>query len=658
MTHGKLLYMNRIIFLLLLLPFVAIAQIQQPALSESDQRPLTNKDVTVSGEKPPITDYLIISQRGDTTHVDTTLNMSKDYKFNYLRRDDFELMPFANVGQPYNSLAKNFDMELLSPRLGARARHFNYFEVDDIYDYRVPTPFTELYFKTAINQGQQSDALFTSNLSPQFNFSIGYKGTRSVGDYENTLTSTGNFKFTANYNSKNGKYRMRLHTVFQDSENQESGGLDAASLAGFLSDDVTLRDRARLDVNLDDATSMLDGKRFYVDHDYEILGSRDSTSYHSARIYNKAFYEDKFYRYTEAAASELFLGESYISTNIEDKSDLEEGSIEAGLIYEHHILGFFKAGLARREYNYGYNSIVNLSSEFITNRLQGELYQFKAQFAKRIGDFDISGNGGLNVIGDFAGQYINGQAAYDFNDIKVQAGINISSRAPDFNFLLFQSDYVNYNWQNDFDNIKTQELFFNATSTKFADLELRLTTIQDQTYFAQNEVTNPAGKITGFNARPFQASGTIAYLKIKARKDIPFLTYFGLDNTIMYQNVGQDESVLNVPTFTTRNSLYYKNRFFKRALQLQTGITFKYFSAYNMDGYDPVLGEFYTQSGEQFGAFPLVDFFVNARIRQTRIFFKVEHANAPFSDPVFFSAPRNPYRDLSIRFGLVWDFFL
>jgi hypothetical protein len=77
-----------------------------------------------------------------------------------------------------------------------------------------------------------------------------------------------------------------------------------------------------------------------------------------------------------------------------------------------------------------------------------------------------------------------------------------------------------------------------------------------------------------------------------------------------------------------------------------------------MDGYDPVLGEFYSQDSVKLGAFPLVDVFVNAKIQQTRIFLKIENATAPFGKPEYFSAPRHPFRDLSIRFGLVWNFFL
>jgi len=42
-----------------------------------------------------IKDYLIISSENDTTYVDTTLSIKKDYKFNYLRKDNFGLIPFS-----------------------------------------------------------------------------------------------------------------------------------------------------------------------------------------------------------------------------------------------------------------------------------------------------------------------------------------------------------------------------------------------------------------------------------------------------------------------------------------------------------------------------------------------------------------------------------
>ena len=93
-------------------------------------------------EKANIKDYLIITRENDSIQLDTTLSIYKEYKFNYLRKDDFELLPFSNMGQTYNTLSENFKSNALQPSFGANAKHFNYMDVDDINYYHVPTPLT------------------------------------------------------------------------------------------------------------------------------------------------------------------------------------------------------------------------------------------------------------------------------------------------------------------------------------------------------------------------------------------------------------------------------------------------------------------------------------------------------------------------------------
>ena len=126
----------------------------------------------------------------------------------------------------------------------------------------------------------------------------------------------------------------------------------------------------------------------------------------------------------------------------------------------------------------------------------------------------------------------------------------------------------------------------------------------------------------------------------------------------MYQNVLNGNNQFNVPEVITRNTFYYSNHLFKKAMFMQTGITFNYFTEYNMNAYDPLLAEFYVQNENKFGGFPRLDFFVDAKIRQTRIFLKAEHFNSSFTGYNYYSAPNYPYRDFVIRFGLVWNFFL
>ena len=600
-------------------------------------------------EEAKIEDYKIISRENDTTYVDTTLTIYKDYKFNYLRKDDFDILPFSNLGQTYNSLSHNFSSNNLMPSFGARARHFNYMEIEDINYYYVPTPLTELMFKTAFEQGQLLDAFFTVNTSKQFNFSIAYKGLRSLGKYQHILTSTGNFRFTTNYKTKNKRYNARAHIVTQDLLNEENGGIKDNDLISFESGNPEFIDRSVFDPTFENAENTLEGKRFYLDHSYNLVQQKDSLTTNTLSIGNIISFEDKFYQFDQDSQNDLF-GEAFVNSNLKDKVTLEDFYVEANAKYNNNKIGQLKFRIGYTDYNYGYNSLVSLEGNQITNRLKGEIVSVGGEYKNKIGKFLVQGKFGINISGDFDGNFLSGKAEYNINeDALVEASMNINSKAPNYNYLLYQSDYINYNWQNNYSNIDTRQLAFNFKSKKILDLELDYTSIDDYTYFKKSVNENLI--------KPNQSNETINYFRVKVSKELRY-NKFTLNNTIRYQKASGGEGVLNVPEIVSRNTLYYSNHLFKKALYMQTGVTFSYFTKYNMNAYDPLLAEFYVQNETELGGFPRLDFFINAKIRQTRIFLKAEHFNSSFTGYNFYSAPNYPYRDFVIRFGLVWNFFL
>ncbi len=600
--------------------------------------------------KPPIDYYKIISADRDTTFVDTTLSIKKKYKFNYLRKDNFELLQFANVGQTYNSLAYSFDRLNLMPLFVAQSHHFNYKEIEDVNYFNVPTPLTELYFKTAYEQGQQLDAFFTINTSPQFNFSIGYKGVRSLGKYQHILTSTGNFLFTSNYHTKSQRYKIRFHVAAQDIMNEENGGLTDNSLLLFINNDPEFSDRGRLDVKFENADNKLEGLRFYGDHTYELISQRDSLSHTVLTLGNILSYEEKSFKYGQDAPFAEF-GPSYETADLFTGTYLEDFNAKGYVDFDNSLLGKITVWAGYTDFNYGYNSVLILDEERIPNRIKGNLIEAGAAYEKEYRGFKLSGKGAINVAGDFDGNYIQGAASYDLNeDYNAKASLTIHSAAPNFNFLLYQSDYKNYNWKTELNNVKTQELKFEINTKKFGNASVSYTGIDDYAYFGI--------KANDSTPSPLQALERVDYLKVKAQKEFKY-GHFGLENTVMYQQVLNGETVFNVPQIITRNSLYYEDHWFKRALFMQTGVTFKYFTQYNMNAYDPVLAEFYVQNNQELGGFPLVDIFFNAKIRQTRIFFVYENFTSLFGGKnEYFAAPGYPYRDNVLRFGLVWNFFL
>jgi hypothetical protein len=599
--------------------------------------------------------YLQFNKETDTIIVDTTLSIQKDYKFNYLQKDNFGLMPFANIGQTYNTLSFNAAKNETNPVFGARARHFNYIESNDIKYYEVPTPWTRLTYKTAFEQGQMLDAFFAVNLSKQINFSIAYKGLRSIGNYQSALTSSGNFRFNSNYKSKNGRYKALGHIVMQDLLNQENGGIKDEDIENFISGDEEFLDRSVFDMSFENGESILVGKRFYFNHSYDLIKKKDSLNKNSLAIVNEISFEDKYYQYKQTSPSSNYFGDSFTNV-INDKVTFEDFKSSLGLKYYNNILGNLKFGFNYTDINYGYNSIVVFPEQLITNRIKSSFIGVDASYFKTIKSIGLKANAGLNLSNQFVGSFVDTELSVRINkDIELSGGISISSKLPNYNYLLYQSDYINYNWYNfeNFRNINTQQLKFNIKSEKYLNATIDISNIENFTYFNLEERNTDEIKVI----KPKQYNGSLQYLRLKIQKEFR-LGHFALDNTVMYQSVVSDEDVLNVPSFITRNTLYYSNFLFKKAMLLQTGVTLNYFTEYNMNGYDPLLAEFYTQNETELGGFPRLDFFINAKIRQTRIFFKAEHFNSGFTGYDYFSAPNHPYRDFTIRFGLVWDFFL
>ena len=347
-------------------------------------------------------------------------------------------------------------------------------------------------------------------------------------------------------------------------------------------------------------------------------------------------------------------------TPVKDQAYLKATFNQVGAEWDNRLLGRLEAFVSLYDYSYYFTSILQTDAETIPNQLSGQQVIGGASWEKAFGAFRLRANGGLGVSGDLTGSYLDASVNLPLGAKHAfSAGIHHSARQPDFNFLLYQSDYVNFNWNNSgrFSNEQVQSLFAEVRSDLFGTLRASFSSVDNYTYYASeaNADQIEAGEERAF-VRPFQESGRLSLLRLKYEKELRWRKW-ALNNTVLYQQTDQNGNVLNLPTLVTRNSLYFSSDVFKKAMFVQTGVTFKYFTEYYMDAYNPLLADFYVQDREKLGGFPLLDFFINAKVRQTRIYLKAEHFNAAFGERNYYSAPNYPYRDFVIRFGLVWNFF-
>ena len=595
-----------------------------------------------------IEDYLIINHQGDTIIVDTSLTINKFHKINYLRKDNFELIPFSNTGHTYNDLSYSVDKVKLFPSFGSRAKHFSYMEIEDVNYYDMPTPFTELMYRSAFEQGQLLDALYSVNTSRNFNFTISRKGLRSLGNYQHFLSSSSNFRFSTNYNSEDKRYMLRTHYVSQKLFAEQNGGIRDQDIIDFENGTDQFLDRSVFDPYFENADNELVGRRYYVDHSYNLSKKTDSIISNMLSIGNTISYEKRFYKFNQSSANEYF-GESYNFSGIDDKSRLRSFLFKIDADYKTKNLGDFNLGLEYNNHKYNFGNIDSLNISGVPDGIKHSGMTIYGSYSKRTNKFNINANFSSSISEDISGNSLYGNLSYKLNDdIDIMGNISISSHQPNYNFSLFKSDYISYNWENSFENIENREFNLEFKSNKYFNLSLDYIGIKNYTYFTKDNL----------NAiKPFQYSDNINLIKLRVSREFSINKFF-FDNQIQYQKISNASGVLNVPEIIARNSIYYSSHLLDKALFLQTGFSISYFSKFYMNSYDPLLSEFYVQNSKKIGGFPLIDFFINAKIQQTRLYFKLEHFNSSFTGYNFYSAPNYPYRDFSFRFGLVWNFFL
>ena len=600
--------------------------------------------------------YRIVTLERDTTYIDTSLTIQKEYSHNYLRRDTFGLLSFPNDGQTYNTLQYSLTEFSPYPEFGFKAKHFNYLEANQIRYASVATPVTELYFKTTQLKGQSVDSYFSLNTSPNLNFSIAYRGLRSEGKYINQLVSTGNFRFTTSYTAKNQRYWANFHFTQQDILNKENGGI--TTIDDFESENTDYKNRQRLEVYLTDAKSFLKGKRFFLNHGFRVNNRQGANNLY---INHQFDYENKFFEYNQATVPSVSsgkvvyrFGDSFKTSGINDQTHYNRMYNKLGLTYENTSLGKFQFFVDDFRSNYYYSQILIFDNRTVSNALVQKINSAGGQYEYRKNKW----NGKFIYSRSITNQSLSNLDAKMQFDLDSENQFTFQyqniNKLPNNNYNLYQSSYVSYNWSNNFNNEKINSLSASAT-TPWVNASFQFSVLKDHLFF--DDVATAAQKLAETQiVSPSQYAGTINYLSLKMSKEFQF-GKFALDNTLLYQKVDQNQAVLNVPELVTRNTIYFTDYFFKKALYLQTGVVFNYFTKYYANEYNPVIGEFFVQREKQIGNFPNLDFFVNAKIQRTRIYFKAEHFNSSLSGNNFYASPNNPYRDLTIRFGLVWNFF-
>ena len=431
--------------------------LQNSSISDSLMTKFGNRSTKLNkNPDAKIQDYLIISRTNDTITVDTSLTIEKYHKINFLRKDNFDLIPFSNTGVAYNTLSFS-GINSINPKMGASNKYYSYDSVDDVVYYDLPTPFTELMYRSVFEQGQLLDAVYSVNTSRQFNFSISRKGLRSLGNYQNFISSSSNFKISTNYFSKNKKYRFRTHYTNQKLFSEQNGGINNSDISNFENGNSQFQDRGVFDPNFENAHNEFLGKRFYLDQSY-VLSEKDSISDSSLELFNAIYLEEKKYKFQQSSSDEFF-GDFFVSQEINDKILLNSLNFQAGLIYNSEIFGKINLGLRYVSDKY---SLENYQiEEYIDNSqmVNSKTTFITAEYLKTFSKIELKAKTENFIFGDNKSNMFSSSVILKLkNNNSFTANYKLFSSTPNYNFLLYRSNYENYNWNNQFDNSITNSI--------------------------------------------------------------------------------------------------------------------------------------------------------------------------------------------------------
>ena len=647
-----------------------------------------------SMDEVTVSDYKIMYLDGTEKVVDTSLSLEGEYTFNFLREDYFEYLPLPNMGEGFNKLGYNFHDQPFTPQMGARVKHFGYFEKEDIPYYEVPSAYTELFFKTTFQQGQFLDTSLAINTSPRFNIAVSFRGFRSLGKYVSALSRSRQFRLSTQYQTYNQRYRLRMHQTTQSLENEVNGGLTNDSVYFFenapnyveadesgnpvLDEDGNEQivfydgflDRNRLGTQIQ-ADNVLEGKRYFMEHRYQMLPvAKDTTVYKMAVGYSASL-ENKKYKFNQNRPGAYFF-ENYEVSNVRDSTSFNTLENKLYIQYKDKALGQFQLDLYHHNWDYSLGSKEYEKDTLLSNQIKTSQLAAQARWQKELFGVTTSAMGYQSLNKDYATQAFTLDIKRPLvKDILLGASYKYRSQPLNFNFYLAESDYKMYNW----DNTHLENQQFNTRSVfishpKWGRIQGEWTSIDNFTFL--NNTTRLRDLNKKFSVEVLQTDKKIDYFKARLDQRIDFGNFSWVNN-VQYQKVNQEEDpdailsgpiALNVPEWLIRSTLMLTSSIFNKALFFQTGATFVFFTDYYADQYNPLLAEFVTQNNTKIGEYPRVDFFFNAKIKSSRIFLKLENISAPIEHLIdidtpydYYAAPFVPYRDFSIRFGLIWNFF-
>lgn len=513
--------------------------------------------------------------------------------------------------------------------------------------YQVIRPYTELTMIVGLKNEQMFQGKFANQHKGIISYGVDFRRIFSKGAYTNQRTNDNGFNLYGIYNSKNKHWSVQADLIFNAFKVQENGGVTTSVF------DSSFFTKTLVPVNLTAAENNYRQVDFYLTSAYH-LGKkylqRKDTSLVPAlmpvfSIGHQFNVEKNWFKFRDADPPADYYG-SFLYTTDSMANDLNTLRVGNSAFMEYHLRKL-DSDTSYKDLNLIMKAEAGFDYIWIEqNKLKTTTYNFYVGGVVR-----NNAASGSHILYRAAVKYypfgwnqhdflVDGYAGYDFGKFGIITGnATFQLKEPPYIFERYRSHPVDW----DYNLPKMRTL---AVGGKYVLPIAGLNA--DFTYYQVGNMPVYPGVVN---------SNTQNFFVLHAGNRNSF---YGLhiDNDVWYTQTANSGLVRQVyPILYTRHSIYYERRVFKQALWLSFGFDLRFRYKNTAPYYDPLLGLYYPVSYGVNKTYPVLDFFINAKIKTVRIFLKLDNISAFFGTKGYYASYLYPAPDFSFRAGVSWRFF-
>lgn len=558
------------------------------------------------------------------------------HRFNYVQRNGYlyqDLGTIATAIQPiYYQQPK-----VIGVRSGFQVYDL-YWDNDRMRYFDTKSPYSNMNLALGGSGRSMTKVTFSRNINPRWNFGLNYRGLfidkqipQRTGKGDRAVRSN-YYDFYTAFHTKDSVYRIFANYRRMYHQVNESGGVNLLDPNDdYFAEDpnvwLTNTQTSDLRMNLHFHQELKVGEALQVYHTFDRYRQRN-------RFFNL---------FNEQLQNGIFKNLLIDKDTTYDDSKFKTVRNEFGI----------KGNLLKLFYN-GYYAIRHYT---MTNR--NEPHSAMHANEAPLGNENILG-GRMELRLDSIG-LVNGWAEVNqFGNYRVEGRIASKWFEASAKQMLYQPGFkeqfysgAHHRWDTAFSNIQSSQIngYIHYRSKAFnLSPGLTFTRLKNYTFFQQTEDST--------DVRPLQSSGNQVIFSPEVRLSITFLKHWNISTQVIYTKLVENaNNAIRIPELFVNAQISYAGIHFNGNFDIHAGIDLHWNSPYYAPSYQPALMQFYNQDQFKVDAFPVVEPFLNAKIKRGRIFVKYTNLVQAIRKTGYFATPYYPGQRNVIDFGFDWSFY-